>query len=114
MKKYTAVKQFRCTKQESVLIDDKARNERKSTSAYLRDCALSRNIPEVDEKTRKILKDLAENELRIGVNINQVARLCNTRKGAALSDLEILRKSLVLLLDGRKQIVKVLKEMGNE
>ena len=112
LEKYTVTRHFRCTKEESSLIDEKARNERKSPSAYLRDSALCRNIPSLDENTMQILKDLAANELKIGININQVARLCNTKKSVSLHDLNLLRDDLVLLLEERKQIVMVLQEMG--
>ena len=112
MEKYTVTSHFRCTAQESEEIRKRAENEKKSTSAYLRDAALNRNVPEVDEKTREILKGLADNELKIGVNINQAVRICNTNKNVSREDYEKLTQMLVRILEYRKRISAMISDMS--
>lgn len=112
MEKYIVTRHFRCTKEESDKINDLAAKERKSRSAYLRDAALNRNVPKVDERVAKILKQFQENELKIGVNINQAVRLCNSKKHVSRQDYEQLTSMLLQIMDYRKKMNDILIKMA--
>ena len=112
MEKYIVTRHFRCTKEESDLINERAAKERKSRSAYLRDAALSRNEPKVDEKVAQILKQFQENELKIGVNINQAVRICNSKKNVSREDYEKLTGMLLQIMEYRKRMNDVLIKMA--
>lgn len=108
MEKYIVTKHFRCTKEEADAITKKAKTERKMVSAYLRDAALNRSLPAIDPKIEPILKKLQENELKIGVNINQAVRLCNAKKNVSRSDYEALTGYLKEIMAQRKELIGAL------
>ena len=108
LEKYIVTKHFRCTKEEADLISEKAQKERKPVSAYLRDAALNRNLPVMDPKIEPILQKLQENELKIGVNINQAVRLCNAKKNVSRSDYETLTGYLKEIMKQRKELTGAL------
>ena len=101
---------FRCTPEENREISRRAEQEKKSISAYVRDAALNRNIPKLDEKTNGLLRELTANELKIGNNINQAVRLCNSKKLVSREDYEKLVQYLKELMVFRKEITKKLQD----
>ena len=109
----TVTKHFRCTPEEGRLIDEKAKEEHKTTSRYVRDAALTRNILRIPQKAQNVLEELRSNELKIGTNINQVARLCNTKGYVSRDDYVELRGFLVKLMTQRRDIIHVLEDMGS-
>ena len=110
MEKYNVTVHFRCTPEEKEKIGELAAKEHKAKSAYLRDAALNRNIPKMDPDTTKILKELQENELKIGVNINQAVRLCNAKKSVSRDDYELLTDMLLRILEYRRKLSDLLIE----
>ena len=50
------------------------------------------------------VKEFQENELKIGVNINQAVRLCNSKKNVSRQDYEKLTEMLLRILEYRKQL----------
>ena len=111
MDKRTVTKIFRCTQQESDEIERRAKLEKKTQAAFLRDAALNRNLPRFDENVMGLLRELQDNELKIGVNINQVVRLCNSKKLVSRADYERLTDYLKLLMQQRTQLMDRLSEM---
>ena len=108
MEKYNVTSHFRCTKEESEEIKKRAENERKSTSAYIRDAALNRNIPDLNPEIAKILKTYRDNELKIGVNINQAVRICNSKQSVSRQDYEKLTGMLLRIMEYRKRLKDIL------
>ena len=108
----TVTKHFRCTPEESRLIDEKAKEEHKTLSRYLRDAALTRNQLKIPQKAQDVLEDLRANELKIGTNINQADRLCNTKGYVTRADYVELRGFLVKLMTQRRDIIHILEDMG--
>ena len=104
MEKYNVTVHFRCTPDENEQIEALAAKEHKAKSAYLRDAALNRNIPKLNSETIKILKQFQENELKIGVNINQAVRLCNSKRNVSRQDYELLTDMLLRILEYRKRL----------
>ena len=111
MEKYIVTRHFRCTQEESEEINRRAAKERKRASAYLRNAALNRNIPQLDENAAQLLKGLADNELKIGVNINQAVRICNTKKNVSRQDYENLTEMLKRIMEQRRKICELLTEL---
>ena len=101
---------FRCSAEENQEISRRAEQEKKSISAYVRDAALNRNIPKLDEKSNGLLRELITNELKIGTNINQVVRLCNSKKLVSKSDYKKLLQYLEEIMALRKNISVELKK----
>lgn len=108
LEKYIVTRHFRCTQEESEEINRRAAKERKRVSAYLRDAALNRNIPQLDGNAVQLLKGLADNELKIGVNINQAVRICNTKKNVSRQDYENLTEMLTRIMEYRRKICELL------
>ena len=104
MEKYNVTVHFRCTPEENEKNEALAAKEHKAKSAYLRDAALTRNIPKISPEAAGILKEFQENELKIGVNINQAVRLCNSKKNVSRQDYEKLTEMLLRILEYRKQL----------
>lgn len=109
----TVTKHFRCTPEEARLIDEKAKEEHKTTSRYVRDAALTRNTLRIPQKAQDVLEDLRSNELKIGTNINQAVRLCNTKGYVSRADYVELRGFLVKLMTQRRDIIHILEAMGS-
>ena len=72
---------------------------------------MNRNLPRFDENVMGLLRELQDNELKIGVNINQVVRLCNSKKLVSQADYERLTDYLKLLMQQRTQLMDRLSEM---
>ena len=99
---------FRCSAEENQEISRRAEQEKKSISAYVRDAALNRNIPKLDEKSNDLLRELINNELKIGTNINQAVRLCNSKKLVSRTDYEKLIQYLKELMELRRILINKL------
>ena len=111
MEKYIVTKHFRCTPSESAVIDERAKKEKKKVSAYLRDAALSRSVPVFDERVYELLERLRFNELKIGYNINQAVKMCNTKKHVTSWDYEKLTSHLLELCRLREAFISQLQKM---
>ena len=105
LEKYPAAKYFRCTQEESEEIRRRAAAEHKGQSEYLRDAALHRKIPVFDEEVKRLLRNLQENELKIGINVNQVVRVCNSKKYISRADYEKLVECLERIMELRREII---------
>ena len=114
MEKRTITKLFRCTEAESEEIRRRAEQERKSQSAYLRDAALGRKLPRFDKTTEELLHNLQENELKIGVNVNQAVRLCNSKKLVSRGDYERLTGYLNDLMELRLGLIRILEKTAGK
>ena len=108
----TVTKHFRCTPEESRLIDEKAKEEHKTLSRYLRDAALTRNQLKIPQKAQDVLEEIRSNELKIGININQTVRMCNTKGYVSKADYVELRSFLVKLMSQRRDMISILEDMG--
>ena len=108
----TINKHFTCSAEESRQIEERAKREKKTVSAYLRDAALLRNEPVLPVEAWEILKRMEQNELKVGININQMARLGNTEGHVGAEDYERALKLLSAMLDLRKELLSILKRMA--
>ena len=107
----TVVRHFRCTPEESREIEENARKEKKTPSAYVRDAALHRKIPALPAEAMELLEKLTFDELKIGNNINQAVRLCNSKKVVSVDDYRKLTDSLKILMDQRHEMIRLLSGM---
>ena len=110
MEKYTVTKHFRCTREESEQINLRAEKERKPVSAFLRDAALSRNGPKMDETSVSLLEELKEKELEIGSGINAAARACSGKKEVSQKDYEFLTSQLLRIVLLRQKILEAVEK----
>ena len=65
-------------------------------------------MPKLDEKTNGLLQELTTNELKIGNNINQVVRVCNSKKLVSRTDYEKLVYYLKEIMELRRILIKEL------
>ena len=105
---------FRCSGKEKAVIEKKAEQEGKMMSMYLRDAALNRRQVRFPRRIQKELEDIRYNELKIGTNINQIVKLCNTKGYITRMDYMELVRYLENLMVQRKQIIRVLLDMSDE
>ncbi|MCD8012534.1 MAG: MobC family plasmid mobilization relaxosome protein [Lachnospiraceae bacterium] len=71
----TVWKAFRCTEDEAAKIAEQAERNGLSESDYMR-----RKIFQLPPETNQLLVELKNSILKIGTNINQVVRSCNSRR----------------------------------
>lgn len=87
----TVWKAFRCTEEEAAKIAEQAERNGLSESDYMR-----RKIFQLPPESSLALQELKSSVLKIGTNINQVVRSCNSRRFITNMDyqklLELLEK----------------------
>lgn len=85
----TVWKAFRCTEAEAAKIAEQAERNGLSESDYMR-----RKIFQLPPETSLILQELKNSILKIGTNINQVMRSCNSRRFITNMDYQKLSEFL--------------------
>ena len=114
MEKLTVIRHFRCSEAENKEIARRAEAERKSQSAYIRDAVLDRAEPSLPGEAVKALQELTYNELKIGTNINQAVRLCNSKKFVSSQDYRRLTNYLQMIMNQRLDMISLLNRMAKE
>lgn len=104
---------FRCTSEEKDSLYMQAKLQGyQALSNYIRKQLFHPGSNEriFDAEIAKILRDMEYNNLKVGVNINQIARVCNSKKYVAQQDLEDLKKELNLLHHNYRELHSLLLE----
>jgi len=104
---------FVCSEEESRAIEERAKAEKMTVSAYLRDAALHRNEPKLPGEAMELLREIAQNELRIGTNINQIARLANTEGRAGKEEYRNIAEQLERIHQDRYKILTLLVNLAD-
>lgn len=100
---------FRCTKEEGARIRKAAKEEGITESEYLRRQAL-RETPRMPPEITQLLADLRLNDLKIGVNINQIARACNGKRFLTQSEYQRLVRYLVSIEERYQNLTEKLEQ----
>ena len=74
----TVIKTFRCTCEESERLEMEAEKLGLTVSAYVRERTLQKKKVRLPVQTETLLKELKGQTLKIGTNVNQIARVANT------------------------------------
>lgn len=96
----TIIKTFRCSEEESALLLEAAEKNYKSISDYIRMCLFDSEANQnqkLPAELTKILCDLRWEVNKIGTNINQVVRACNSKKYVTKEDVANLIRYLNLV-----------------
>lgn len=116
-KKLKAAKcEFRCTEQEKKVILQQAKDCNKSISEYMRILLFEKkgaeNIKAISEANELIHK-LDWNLAKIGTNINQIAKQCNSKRFASSKDIEEVKKYMTLLSELFNELIHRLAQIEN-
>lgn len=85
---------FRCTLEERQKIEKAAKEEKMTISEYMRMKVLKSENPRIPTEVMELLNDLKYQNAKIGTNVNQVARFCNSKQTAHFGDYQLLIKHL--------------------
>lgn len=94
MQHKNCVKTFRCTQEEAKWIAEKAEKNKMNESAYIRSKIFQKERFLIPAEATELLKKLNYYGLKIGTNINQVVRSCNSKKFITKEDYQLLAKYL--------------------
>lgn len=100
---------FRCTRQEAEQIRQAAKMEEITESEYLRRQALKKKA-RMPPEVAHLLQDLRLNDLKIGTNINQIARACNGKKFLTKSEYQRLVSYLINIEERYQEITEKLEK----
>lgn len=107
-------KEFRCTFEEAKEIAEAAEKMKMTESAYMRYRVLKKEkLQRLPGEIEDQLKELKYQTLKIGTNINQVVRSCNSKKFITKEDYRKLVDYLVRLDEKYSDMVSILKEKNN-
>lgn len=110
MKRLECKKDFRCTYDEAKQIAAQAEKMKISESQYMRYKILEKGKRRIPPEIEELLQELKFYDLKIGTNINQIVRSCNSKKFITKKDYEMLLENLTALNDKYSQIIQLLKE----
>ncbi|MCC8102224.1 MAG: MobC family plasmid mobilization relaxosome protein [Clostridiales bacterium] len=103
----TVWKAFRCTDEEAAELSRQAEKNRLSESEYIR-----RKVFMLPQETNLLLQELKHYDLKIGNNINQVVRSCNSKKFISSYDYQKLVEYLEKLDEKYYELIRQLKEQN--
>ena len=72
------VKTFRCTKEEAKMLEVQAKETGLFVSEYIRSRVLENASPRLPPEVAELLVELKNQTIRVGTNVNQIARIANT------------------------------------
>lgn len=104
-------KYFRCSRKESEEISKEAEAMKMTESAYMRYRILKTAKPRLPPEVTTLLEELKYYDLKIGININQIVRSCNSKKFITEKDYLALTKNLELLNEKYDAIIRGLGEV---
>ena len=76
----TVLKAVRVTEEEAMQLARQAEQYRMTESGYMRRRLFYGSQPRLPPETNAMLQRLTEQERRVGININQVVRSCNSKR----------------------------------
>ena len=76
----TVLKAVRVTEEEAMQLERQAEEYRMTESGYMRRKLFYGSQPRLPPETDEMLRRLTEQERRVGININQVVRSCNSKR----------------------------------
>jgi Bacterial mobilisation protein (MobC). len=88
---------FRCTQEEKEKIIQGAKRYQVGISEYIRMEMLKKENRFFDPEVSQKLKDMNWEINKIGTNINQIARICNSKKFVSRKEIEGILKNLNLI-----------------
>jgi len=100
----TVWKAFRCTDEEAAELSRQAEKNRLSESEYIR-----RKIFMLPQETNLLLQELKHYDLKIGTNINQIVRSCNSKKFVSSYDYQKLAEYLEKLDEKYYEVIRQLR-----
>lgn len=103
----TVWKAFHCTDEEAAELSRQAEKNRLSESEYIR-----RKVFMLPQETNLLLQELKHYDLKIGNNINQVVRSCNSKKFISSYDYQKLVEYLEKLDEKYYELIRQLKEQN--
>lgn len=110
MNKMEIVKTFRCSEKEAAYIKKKSSEMGISESEYMRSKIFSDSRIRLPPEIKANLEQLNYLNLKIGNNINQVVRSCNTKKFITKLDYQMLREDMINLQGQYGKIIELLRE----
>lgn len=110
MKTRTVTKTFRCTPGEAQELAAGAGKFHVSESEYIRSRVLKKSQPRLPPETEGLLEEMNYLNLKIGTNINQTMRYCNTKKYITKNDYQKLAAELRKLDEQYERIYGLLEE----
>lgn len=105
----------RCSEREIRRIDELARKNHQTRSAYVRNCALNGKAREQPVEILDALKDLDYLNRKIGNNINQIVKAGHARGFIVKEDIDALSRLLIRLDESYEKVYRnlVRKKYGN-
>lgn len=110
MEKKDVIKTFRCTLTESEALQKKSSEKKLSESEYIRGLVFKTRKNEFPLEIQKLLEELKYLNLKIGNNINQVVRTCNSKKFVSKADYQTIVEEMIKLEDAYEKIYQQLLE----
>ncbi|MCC8051902.1 MAG: MobC family plasmid mobilization relaxosome protein [Clostridiales bacterium] len=105
----TVIKMFRCTPSEAEEITRMAAENKISESDFIR-----KKIFWLSPDTDELLTKLEHYDLKIGTNINQIVRSCNSKKFITNQDYKELVRLLENLVEKRYEVIRQMKERNEK
>ena len=90
----TVLKAVRVTEEEAMQLARQAEEYQMTESGYMRRKLFYGSQPRLPPETNEMLQRLIEQERRVGININQVVRSCNSKRFITKEDYQLLVKYL--------------------
>ncbi len=106
------VKNFRCTFDEAKLISENAEKMKMTESTYMRYKILEKDKERLPPQVNELLQELKYYDLKIGTNINQIVRSCNSKKFITRLDYQMLVQYLTQIGEKYEAVLCCLKEMN--
>ena len=107
-------KEFRCTKEEAEYIAACAERLQMTESNYMRYRLRQQEKIRMPPEVNTLLQELKYYDLKIGTNINQVVRSCNSKRFIAKTDYQLLVDYLTQIDRKYQETLAYLREvLGN-
>ena len=90
----TVLKAVRVTEEEAMQLARQAEEYQMTESGYMHRKLFYGSQPRLPPETNEMLQRLIEQERRVGININQVVRSCNSKRFITKEDYQLLVKYL--------------------
>ena len=104
-------KEFRCTVEEAAWITECAEKMDMTESNYMRYRLRQQEKIRMPPEVNTLLQDLKYYDLKIGTNINQVVRSCNSKRFIAKTDYQLLVDYLTQIDRKYQEILEQLQEV---
>ena len=111
MPQKNSVKKFRCTEEEVKFLEEKSAEKNISVSEYIRKKVFQNERFLIPAAVFDLLKKLNYYNLKIGTNINQVVRSCNSKKFITKEDYQLLVQYLEQMNGVYLQICKEIEQI---